>query len=335
MKTPYIGSKRTSVGGPAAQTGLSLIELMVSITIGLVIIASLVGVLASGSDSSRTNDRTSEMSTNGRYALSALKEELRQTGFRGYTWALPSTPSPWVDPGSGCADAGSTVGTFIVNIAQPIWGADNSNPFSGSSNCIPTANYLAGTDVMVLRRLASVPVTTLAANTVYFQSAYSQGQMFRSTSVPVAPSFTGGALPVASFPLMTYVYFISPFTTTAAESPLVPALWRLALQADGTMARELVASGIERMQVQYGILSTAPDVQFYDTIAGSASETTPTNPAVNWSNVKSVRIWLLARNATQEPGYTNTQTYAMGNQSYTVNDGFRRQLYTTVVQMRN
>lgn len=315
------------------QSGMSLVELMVAIAIGLVVIVSLVGLFESSSSSSRTNDRSSEMSTNGRYALASLKEELRQAGFRGYTWAQPSTPSPWTDPATGCADSGSTPGSFITNIGQAVWGSDNSNPFA--ANCLASANYAANTDVLVIRRLASQPVTTLAINTVYFQSSYAQGQMFRSTSVPTAPTFTGAGLPVATFPVLTYVYFISPFTTTASESPRVPALWRLALQADGTMARELVASGIERMQVQYGVLTTVPDVQFYDSIAGSASETTPPNPSLNWSNVDSVRIWLLARSASAEPGYVNSQTYAMGNQPYTVNDGFRRQLFTTVVQLRN
>jgi type IV pilus assembly protein PilW len=317
----------------AHQAGLSLIELMVSIGIGLVIIVSLVGILEASSSSSHSNDRSSEMSTTGRYALGSMKEELRQAGFRGYTWALPGAPGPWSAPGSGCADSGSTAGSFISNIGQGVWGADNANPFS--SNCIPSASYAANTDVLVIRRVGSLPVTSLSANTVYFQSSYAQGQIFRSTSVPTPPAFAGGALPVATFALVTYVYYISPFTTSASERPLVPALWRLALQTDGTMARELVASGIERMQVQYGVLSTVPDVQFYDTIAGTASETVPLNPTLNWPNVDSVRLWLLARNSTAEPGYTNTQTYAMGNQPYTVNDGFRRQLFTTVVQLRN
>jgi type IV pilus assembly protein PilW len=316
-----------------SQSGFSLIELMVSITIGLVIISSLVGILASSLNSSRTNDRTSEIAITGRYALSSLKEELRLAGFKSYTWADVSAPSPWVDPASGCADTGSTVGTFITNIGQGIWGADNTNPFS--ANCIPAANYVAGTDVLVIRRLSATPVTTLAANTIYFRSSYEQGQMFRSTTVPTAPAFTGNPQPIATHSLNTYVYYISPFTVSATENPLVPALWRVALQADGSMLRELVASGIERMQVQYGVLSTVPDVQFYNTISGSASEIVSTNPTLNWKSVDSVRIWLLARNATTEPGYLNSQTYNMGNQAYTVNDGFRRQLYTTVVQIRN
>jgi hypothetical protein len=140
---------------------------------------------------------------------------------------------------------------------------------------------------------------------VYFQSTYERGQIFRGAT---APNF-GASLPLASFGLQVYVYFIRPWTVSAAESPLVPALCRVSLQADGTMATELVASGIERMQVQYGRLTTAPDTQYFNTLAGTSSDTVSTA----WDEVNSVRIWLLARNATPEPGYVNTTPYAMGN----------------------
>jgi type IV pilus assembly protein PilW len=333
MKTHQCPSRRPHHVPFRSQAGFSMIELMIAITIGLVIITSLVGILAASSSGSATNDRTSEILSNGRYALNSVKEELREAGFRGYTWALPSTPSPWTDPTSGCFDTGGSAATFITNLDQGVWGSDNANPFP--ANCIPSTSYLSGTDVLVIRRVSNTPVTSpLKANTVYFQSSYSQGKMFRSTSVPTAPTFTG-QLPLGTFTLNTSVYYVSPFTTTASENPLVPALWRVSLQSDGTMAKELVASNIERMQVQYGIPTTVPDDQFYDTIAGTSYETTSTDGTVNWGNVGSVRLWLLARNSTAEPGYKNTQTYTMGNQSYTVNDGFRRQLFTTVVSLRN
>ena len=63
--------------GRVVERGFSLVEMMVSITIGLMIIAALTGVLASNSRSSKTNDRTAELQSNGRYALDHLKRELR------------------------------------------------------------------------------------------------------------------------------------------------------------------------------------------------------------------------------------------------------------------
>ena len=304
--------------------GFTLIEMMISITVGLGILAGLVGVLAANSGNSRTNDRTAELMTNGRYALNSMKQELREAGFRGYTWAEPNAPSA-VAVTNECRDGGAA-GSFVTNIRQGVWGANNANPFT--ANCIPVANYATGNDIMVVRRLAVIPTTTLVANTVYFHSAYEQGQAFQGTT---APTFGGPPIPLASFALQSFVYYISPFTVSATETPLVPALYRVALLPDGTMARELVASGIERMQVQYGQLTTAPTTQYVDALAGAATATA----ATDWEQVNSVRIWLLARNATAEPGYVNSTTYPMGDRPFTAGDGFRRQLFTTVVQLRN
>ena len=48
------------------QACFTLIELMIAIAIGLVMLAGLVGVLATSASNSRSNDRTSEVMTNGR-----------------------------------------------------------------------------------------------------------------------------------------------------------------------------------------------------------------------------------------------------------------------------
>lgn len=324
------------------QHGFTLIEMLISITIGLGILAGLVGVLASNSSNSKSNDRTSELMTNGRYALNSMKQELREAGFRGFTWAEPSAPSPWTAPvdASGCygAEAGASAGAFVSNIRQGVWGSNNTNPFQAT--CIPAASYSNGDDVLVVRRLAVVPLAdaALAANTVYFRSIYERGQVFRSTAVPVPPAYTSPTQLVANYAVQVYVYYISPFTVSAAEVPLVPALFRMALQSDGSMQRELVASGIEHMQIQYGRLDTALATQYMDAVAGgvlAAISSSDTTVGKAWDDVNSVRIWLLARNAVAEPGYSNTTTYAMGDQSYTVADSFRRQMFSTVVQLRN
>lgn len=311
---------------PRRESGFTLIEMMVSITIGLAIIAGLLTVLASSTSSSKSNERTSELQTNGRYALNALRHELRQAGFRGYTWAEPNALSTSLGTLTGeCLETGAAAGSFVSNIRQGIWGSNNANPFSGS--CIPAADY-ASDDILVIRKLADEPSSPLVANTVYFHSSYGVGELFRGTT---APAFTGAPTPLADFAVQIYVYYISPYTTSSTESPRVPALYRVALRSDGSMARELVASGIEHFQVQYGRLTTVPDTRYYDVLTGTSTNSTQTE----WDEVNSVRLWLLARNAAAEPGYVNTSSYVMGDQTITVNDSFRRQLFTTVVQLRN
>jgi type IV pilus assembly protein PilW len=337
----------TSVRAVASprQRGFTLIELMISITIGLVILAALVGVLSANSGESRTNDRTSELNTDGRFALNSLKQELRQAGYRGYTWAIPSLPGvmglPTSSTANTCFESGSAYEAFVSNLRQGIWGADNvvttaganKNPFL--DNCIPTGNFSAGNDILVLRRVSGTPtpVASLAASTVYFHSSYSIGQMFKGTTTPTFGTVT----PLADFQVMVYVYYICPYTVSATESPLVPSLRRMALDSTGKMQDELVVSGIEHMQVQYGRLNTDATTRYLDAIniAGNSVDSVDTNTNYQWDEVNSVQIWLLARNSVTEPGYANTQTYAMGNASLTKSDNYRRQLFSTVVQLRN
>ena len=329
MTTSMLALTGTMRTRPLRQAGFTLIEMMISITIGLGILAGLVGVLASSSNNSRSNDRTSELMTNGRYALNSMKQELREAGFLGYTYAKPNATAGIAV--TGCvpdAEVGATVASFVSNVAQGIWGFNNNDPFSGS--CIPIASYAAGNDVIVVRRLDPIPTVPDPAkpNEVYFRSSYERGQIFQGVALPVL-----AGSPLATFRLKVYVYYISPFTVAATETPLIPALYRVSLDSTGAMVRELVASGIERMQVQYGEKHGIDDTQYRDTIAGDSSN--PADPG-SWSKVNSVRIWLLARNTTAEPGYTNTTTYAMGDApAYTPGDNFRRQMFATVVQLRN
>jgi len=91
------------------------------------------------------------------------------------------------------------------------------------------------------------------------------------------------------------------------------------------MTAQLIASGIENMQIQYGVTTTG-GTRFYN-----ASDVA----AADWASVSAVRIWLLSRSTTAEPGLTNTSTYTIGDQTVTVNDAFQRQVFPLVVQLRN
>jgi type IV pilus assembly protein PilW len=330
-------SRRYGRQGPIARAaGFTMIELMIAIGMGLAIVAGLAGMLASTSSSSRTNDRTSELETNGVYALNAIKQDLRQAGYRGYTWAEPNAVSTAL--GTITGECGDGTGKFITNLRQGIWGANDSNPFS--TTCIPDKPADAGGDVLVVRRLDGTPVATPVANTLYFRSTYNAGEVFRGATPPA--TVASDVLPLANFPLQASVYYVRPYTTAATENPLVPALYRVVLLPNGSMARELVTTNIEQLQVQYGRLTTALDTRYFDsfTAANCASCTLDTGAAITstptvWDEINSVRIWILVRSATPEPGYANNTSYVMGDKTYAVNDNYRRQLLTAVVQLRN
>ncbi|MBA3023239.1 MAG: PilW family protein [Gammaproteobacteria bacterium] len=315
-----------------SDAGFSIVEMMISITVGLIIIAALVGVLVSNTKSSKSNERTSELQENGRYALDHLRTQLRHAGFRGYTWGVKAEQLR-VDASTGgatneCLDAGGTSGSFIGNLRQSVWGANDSNPFA--ANCLATAP-LRG-DVLVIRRVAGAPLKSgaLVGGNHYLRSTYTEAVMFAATGGQLAiggsPSVAGS--PLADYLVQEYVYYIG----VADADSSMPALRRLSLLA-GSMVDEEVVPGIEHFQVQFSRLSTDLNSQYFDPdgIVGTATA----GGFTDWEEVVAVRLWLLSRNRQAESGYANTNSYQMGDVTYTVNDNFRRQLFTSVVQLRN
>jgi type IV pilus assembly protein PilW len=310
--TRHIDRTTTERARPHAR-GFSLIELMVAVTIGLLIIAGIVSAYSSHTSAGSTNARFAELQTNGRYAIDFLRRELRHGGFLG----LSSTNLKKAGS-TGTTDYGCGAG-FVTRIEQPIWGANDSNPLS----CIPSADYERG-DVLVLRRAALQPFTgTPAANTLYVRTEFLQGTVYVGPTPP-----NGLQPPWEDYALQADVYYISPYTTSATESPKVPALYRRTLGAGPALTPQLVASGIENMQIQYGIQATDATGTTLRFLNASQVD------AADWDNVTAVRVWLLARSSDAEPGYSNTSTYTMGDQTVTVADGIPRQVFPVVVELR-
>ena len=316
------------------QAGFSLVEMMISLTIGLMIIAALVAVLSSNSRTAKTTDRSTELQSNGRYALDHLKRELRHAGYRGYSWADPNTPTTTITPiADECLGPNAVAGSFVANIRQGIWGANDTNPYAGS--CL-AAGYARG-DVLVIRHLSNTPLSTnTTSGTLYFRSSYSVGEVFKGTGAAAlagAPVLAGTPTPQADFQLQEYVYYIGSDDSDAT----IPALRRRAL-VGSSMTDEMVVSGIEQMQVQYGRHDTASNTRYFnaDGISGASTDTPATLTTYAWDEVNSVRVWLLSRASKTEAGYTNASSYVMGDTTYgPMNDGFRRQLFTAVIQLRN
>ncbi len=355
MAAPASFANRRCDRPSASAPGFTLVELLVSMAIGLFILAGLIGVLRANYSSSRANDQSSELVSNGASALNILKRDIRQAGFRGRTWGETRVSDGWVAPAGGCAGAepGASAGGFVTNLRQGVWGANNSNPFS--ANCIAPEQYVPGTDVLVIRYLSSLATPVPVADTIYMRSSYGRGELFRGVAAPI--DFPQGTA-AADFAVRIHVYHVRPYTRSPDESPPSPALVRSSLQSDGSMRTELVSAGIEQFQVQYGRLGADSNTQYVDSMAGDSSTSTMTQ----WDDVQAMRIWLLARGSTAEAGYSNRAheetpgrsqvsshplggpgearvggpQYVMGDRAVLApNDGYHRQLFSSVVQLRN
>lgn len=168
---------------PTRQAGLSLVELMISMSLGLLILAAL-GYIYSGSRQSYAQQETlAAVQQNGRYALDTLAQDLRMAGNIGCA-RLGDTIPPAVPPAGMVvpimrAAHDSRIGFDLS--ADPSrtlsYGAGQVTPLSGGlaaaglnasglRNTLGISNNVqAGTDLLVIHRGASqaYPVTAMAA----------------------------------------------------------------------------------------------------------------------------------------------------------------------------
>ena len=127
------------------QFGLSLIELMVSVTLGLLILSGVLVVFVNTSAARNEVERTSRQIENGRYASELLTEDLRLAGFYGEL-NVAGVPVPGALPGDPCS---LTPGDWRAWIPIHLQGYDDAGFVS--PNCT-LPNLRANTDVLVIRR---------------------------------------------------------------------------------------------------------------------------------------------------------------------------------------
>ncbi|MEE9354251.1 MAG: PilW family protein [Methylococcaceae bacterium] len=85
------------------QTGISLVELMVSLTIGLFLLAGLIQMFVTTKKSYNVQDSLSRIEENSRFALDTLSRTIRLAGYKTDPWQDNSSAFPVVTlfPGSG------------------------------------------------------------------------------------------------------------------------------------------------------------------------------------------------------------------------------------------
>ena len=294
------------------QRGFNIIELMVAVMLGLFLMAALVEVLLSGKQSFTAADHISRLQENGRIATNMIVTDLKRAGYMGGNSdisAILGSEGP-IAVATNCPVGNSN---WARMIQQPLFGLDDTN--TGYA-CIPNSNYLRG-DILTVR-LASP----------WLSGAFNNDQLYLRTSLFEGKIFIGsdeasGANAVLDAPqsvhdLLAYSYFVGPSGRSCAGQA-VPSLFRVRIGANGQPLIDELLPGIEHFQVQYGV-----NGQYLDA-----------NNVADWTQVTTARIWLLVRTECAENGFTDGKTYNLGDQVYTPNDSFRRQLYSSVVMLRN
>ena len=101
----------------AAQRGMSMMELMVGLAIGMVLTLGMFTMIVSTSQSFRINDDFSRMQENAASAFRYLGDSLRQAGFYGNSQDTSRIAFVAASTVATTTDCGSAVATPAVNFA--------------------------------------------------------------------------------------------------------------------------------------------------------------------------------------------------------------------------
>ena len=258
-------TKTQNIARRHSQRGLSLIELMISITIGLLILSAMATLFANQSRTRSELDKSNRMIDNGRYSLEVLSGNLRLAGF--YGTLNPSSvalPGALPDP---CSTTMTDVAAAIPLHAQGYDAAGAGADIASPPSCVP-ATLKTGSDIFVIRRVdTSDPIAQTAAvsGTPYLQASQCQydspSTPYKVDSTPANFTLrqknctTSSTTPYAELRrMMVQIYFVDSENETGDG---IPTLKRIELNEAGAMVEVPLVEGIEFMQVDYGLDATA------------------------------------------------------------------------------
>lgn len=347
-------SRRAGAGILPLQRGLSLIELMISITIGLLILVALSTLFINQSKARVELDKSNRMIDNGRYALELLSDDLMLAGYYGEfapTSSVPAMPTSMPDP---CSTSPANMSAALQLAVQ---GYDAAGPTSMIASAPCGLNYTAGSnltlkpgsDILVVRRASTATPIVQGVALVgipYLQASLCQydAQPYLLDSNPANLHLrTLGCTPTSTTPyavlrqFVVDIYYVSPSdneTLVVAGSgctvgDCIPTLKRLELDPNThQFVPTPLVEGIDYMQIEYGLDTNGDGIA--DSYVGAPL-------LADWPNVVAVKMHILARNTEATRGYTDSKTYSLGPVAGTVTpgDSYKRHAYTQYIRLVN
>src|SRR5205823_9828135 len=151
-----------SLAGRAA--GLTLVELLVAMTIGLVLIIGATQVYADSSEPYGKHEATARLQENARYALSVLEPDIRMSGYWGLTNVsdgLTGIAQPTDAQSALGAPAASTCGVnFPLLLGSPVQGTNNAY----TATCAANSAAMPNADTITVRRASTITVPPASAS---------------------------------------------------------------------------------------------------------------------------------------------------------------------------
>ena len=336
--TPRHATAMRAATSPRHLRGLTLVELLVAMTIGLIVVLAASASLIASRSGARTVDAASQLRDDARFATDVIQRLAVQAGFEDVSYAT--------QPYRGTlADYQLANSSLNIQTLQPnIYGFNNASPSASDplNDATPraTGSLGFGSDVLILR-YQSVSTNGAPGGPTDGSMIDCAGNAVSTSSINrgdrIASILSVAAGPDGEPTLQCTVVSTGATGTTFTSSPLV--------------------KGVENFQVLYGVdhvtagtvpagnATGVPDRYLRADQLTVSGNQAATNAA--WRRVRSIRIGLVLRGplgSAAEKGVP-TPYYPLGSAGYSGTDDagsrFRpddtrlRQVVTFTVQLRN
>ncbi len=330
------------------QSGLTLVELLVAVTLGLLVTLAAVASLLIGRQGFTSVDQSSQLRENARFAASLIQRIVIQAGYESHRDGTVASTWRYFCSGSGqpCGDINGDKNPGIVGYDNALIpdtgmtlpaGLVSSNR-STACGTVTDTSCLNGSDILVVRYWGDSRAGAAAGD----------GSMINCGGAPEVD----GTVPA---------YSIFHIKRSASGEPTLACSYR---DSTGTWQTVPLMQGVEGFQVLYGVYNVSPGAA--PPAAGSASSVDVPNRYLratqltvagdanatmdNWRHVRSVHIGLLLRGdpgsavdragtaqtySVPGPGLTDTNDVGSSLTVPPPGDGRLRQSMVFTVHLRN
>ena len=315
------------------QQGVTLVELMIALAIGLLVTVAMLKVYVDASGMYRFNEGLARVQENGRFALEFIRRDARVAGF----WGCNSNAKP--NPGiKEASDAYIDVDRYITGTEGGDNDPDSITFRSATGSGSPLTTGMSGTAAGVTVK----SVGALSTDTAVLISDCENGDLFQVTGISGETLAHAAAADANTSPNLSKAYAAGARVYEAHETTFsiqndpssgVPTLYR---EVIGKSAQPLV-EGIENLQVLYGE-DTDADAEGAngDGTANRYVAFDALDSGIGTARIVSVRISLLVRsikdNLTTEPA---PYTFNGSTVTPVATDKYLRKVFTTTVTLRN
>lgn len=335
-----------------AQRGITIVEFLVSVAIGMIVVAALATLIADQSSNRAEVDRAGRLIESGRYSARMLADDLQMAGYWGETSASPAAPADWADP-CGADPAVPTQAEQVAAVGLHITGFDVPGtvardgyngttalpalPGGGNVTLSCLSNLKPGTDVIVVRHAdpdstpyetAGVPNVGTLGSTANSNRFFMQAGLNAATNL-FESRFNVGGNAAAAFDLkrkdkttmatvrkvITRIYYVSTCSVCSGTVDTIPTLKMRELEKGGATVGNFTWS--DPVTISEGVENLQVE---YGVDAAATQDGAPDGADVaggtlavgDWPAVVSAKLYILARSIERVPTFNDDKTYPLG-----------------------